>query len=106
MQWAPGWHEICMTKTWGAVLGILVLGPIQYCIKLLPEKNSGYFNQSFVLINGKVNGKFMLTGVFRFYRSFFSGIKKFHAMGPWRAISGLYSLSGGELTPVGTGEVS
>ena len=28
-----------------------------YCIKLLLETNSGY---------GKVNGKFMLTGVFRF----------------------------------------
>ena len=26
-----------------------LLGPIGYCIKLLPEKNSGYFNRSFFL---------------------------------------------------------
>ena len=43
--------------------------PGAYCIKLLPEKNSGYFNRSF-LSYGKVNGKIMLTRVFRFYLSF------------------------------------
>ena len=39
-----------------------------YCMKLLPEKRSGSF-----LPMHKVNGKFMLTRVFRFYQSFFSG---------------------------------
>ena len=43
-----------------------------HCIKLLPEDNSGYFNRS-CLPMVKVNGKIMLTGVFRFYQSFFSG---------------------------------
>ena len=37
--------------------------PGAYCIQLLPEKNSTF-------TRGKVNGKFMLTGVFRFYQSF------------------------------------
>ena len=35
------------------------------------KTQSGYFNQSFFSY-GKVNGKIMLTGIFRFYQ-FFSG---------------------------------
>ena len=43
-----------------------------HCIKLLPEKNSVYFNPSFFSY-AKVNGKIILNGVFRFCLSFFSG---------------------------------
>ena len=43
-----------------------------YCIKLLPEKNSRLAILTIVLSYGKVNGKIMLTGIFRFYQSFFS----------------------------------
>ena len=43
--------------------------PGAYCIKLLPEKNSGYFNRSFSPIVKSVV-KIMLTQVFRFYPSF------------------------------------
>ena len=50
-----------------------------HCIKLLPEKNSGFLNQIFFSY-GKVNGKIMFTRVFRFYNSFFL---KFYAIGPW-----------------------
>ena len=43
-----------------------------YCIKLLPEKNSGYSSLSFFPMV-KSNVKIMLTRVFIFYPSFFSG---------------------------------
>ena len=46
--------------------------PWAYCIKLLPEKTLWLFQPEFFSY-GKVNGKFMLTGIFRFYQSFFSG---------------------------------
>ena len=39
-----------------------------YCIKLLPEKNSGYFTGVFFYV--KVNGRIMLTGVSDFTRVF------------------------------------
>ena len=49
---------------------------------------------------GKVSGKFMLTGVFRFYPSFFSPVKAL-CNGPGGNIWALF-LSGGELSPVGS----
>ena len=52
-----------------------------HCIKLLPEKNSGYFNRSFFFSYDKVNGKIMLTGNFRFYPIFLLRLK-FYAIGP------------------------
>ena len=55
-------------------------GPRAYCIKLLPEKHSGYFNQSFFPVV-KSMVKIMLTQVFRFYRSF-SPIGKVLCNGP------------------------
>ena len=48
--------------------------PGTYCMKLFPEKNYG-----------KVNGKFMLARVFRFYQSFFSG-KSFMQWAPGRPV--------------------
>ena len=45
---------------------ILARPPGAYCIKLLPEKNSGYFNPNFFSY-GKVNGKILLTKVFQKY---------------------------------------
>ena len=46
--------------------------PGAYCIKLLLEKNSGYFNQSFFSY-GKVNGKNHANPSFQILPEFFSG---------------------------------
>ena len=65
-----------------------------YCIKLLPEKNSSYFNQSlFTMVKSLV--KIMLTWVFRFYRSF--SPVKFYAMGPWSACKNTSQVSNNSL---------
>ena len=52
-----------------------------YCIKLLPEKNSGYFNLSFFSY-GKVNGKNQANLSFQILPVFFSG-KSFMQWAPW-----------------------
>ena len=46
--------------------------PGAYCIKHLPEKNSGYFNQS-IFSYGKVNGKNHANLSFQILAEFFSG---------------------------------
>ena len=51
-----------------------------YCLKLLPGEKLRLFEPEFSAY-GRFNGKFVLTGIFGFYQSFFSG-KKFYAMGP------------------------
>ena len=47
--------------------------PGAYCIKLLPEKNSGYVNRSF-FSHGKVSGKNHANLSFQILPEFFSGI--------------------------------
>ena len=46
--------------------------PGAYCLKLLPEKNCGYFNHFLVFSYGKVNGKIMLNWSFQILPDFFS----------------------------------
>ena len=58
--------------------------PGAYCIKLLPDNNSGYFNQSFFpVVKSMVN--IMLTWVFL--------REKFYAMGPRSIPVGTYYAS-------------
>ena len=52
--------------------------PEAYCIKLLPEKNSGYFNQRFLAMVKSV--------VISAYQSF-QILPEFFAIGPWYTIS-------------------
>ena len=72
----------CSQEIWQVVASLTTVGRCHllhplvhpygaYCIQLLPEKNSGYFNQSFFPMVKSVV-KIMLTWVFKFYLSFFS----------------------------------